>query len=612
MTAPKLLSSSSAPFTMSETDWTDDLILQGTFQSTPQLEIRWKPAPPPAEADSSTAGVTHLALLQNLAQSVEWSIKVPTINDVSAPVTVDLKASFEGDLHYVGVESIAHLEVAFQSPTTQKISWFSPPSFGAGRGLAGFQPCLDSSLLSDTPPDDLSFDTTISTIQSPSPSHARTKTISQTSTSSFSSFSRTASGGSSSGGQSSSLPSLLRQQMPLRATDSAGTDISFTAFDATQSPSPGPSPVPKHRSPLSQSDVDPRRAPRNDHRMAKCFRVAVEVSKVHEVEGAWRLDLTGSLELSLGEDGTLSLPLLTLRSLDDTATSSRVSIRGAEGWEIGPPPGSIKSSVFSRTTASWDVSLDTNLQASADFFTLSRPTPAPAVSSRDPTSATRRHRRGSSLASAQAFNRSVGASASLPVDLASPFWVADQSVSSAECIPSVNVEVLLLPSSDGSNVQQLTSVTVILPLLALPTDFAGENDTFEFGIIASPSTGPGSSSANCSLSILSAAVNSVPVAYDVQLSDEASLEGEGGVMPGALGYVQLRAEGLRTITGEIKVKYLVQHSVEKKRGRAEKAGVDVVLGLPSFEEGVSWQETLVQAADGHSLSCDSPACTVWF
>lgn len=611
MTAPKLLSSSSAPSTMSETDWTDDLILQGTFQSTPQLEIRWKPAPPPAEADSLTAGVTHLALLQNLAQSVEWSIKLPTINDVSAPVTVDLKASFEGDLHYAGVESIAHLEVAFQSPPTQIISWYSPPSFGAGRGLAGFQPCLDSSLPSDTPPDDLSFDTTISTIQSPSPSHARTKTISQTSTSSFSSFSRTASGGLSSDGQSSSLPSLLRQQMPLRATDSTGTDISFTAFDATQSPSPGPSPVPKHRSPLSQSDVDPRRArwTSNDHRMAKCFRVAVEVSKVHEVEGAWRLDLSGSLELSLGEDGTLTLPLLTLRSLDDTATSSRVSIEGAEGWEIRPPPGSIKSSVSSRTSASWDVSLDTNLLASADFFTLSRPTPAPAVSSRDPTSATRRHRRGSSLASTQAFNRPVGASASLPVDLASPFWVADQSVSSAKCIPSVDVEVLLLPSSDGSNVQQLTSMTVILPLLVSPT---GENDTFEFVIIASPSTGPGSSSSNCSLSILSAAVNSVPVAYDVQHSDEASLEGEGGVMPGALGYIQLRADGLRTITGEIKVKYLVQHSVEKKKGRAQKAGVNVVLGLPSFEEGVSWQETLVRAADGQSLPCDSLACTVWF
>lgn len=620
------------------------------------------------EGSASGPSAKGLASLRDVVQTVEWTVQLSTATGDAGTETIvlGLQVEVEADLHYAGVESIAYLEAALSLPpsvadfSAGQIEWVDPPSFSANRGLASYHPSDPTASSTVDVADDASFDTTTtSTIQSPSPSHARVRQphqpLSQQS-SLGSSFSRStsSSGGGGVGGQSSSLPSLLRQQLPSSSSPTAGADstsadISFAAFDSsTQPSSPGPSPSLKHRSPLGHSSASSaelgsqrrrRRTGGADDeggRTSQSWRIGVEVSKVHELGHRWRLRWSGEVRVAVGEDGRVVLPNVGVGGTDGTAGGTgRVSVKAPAGWDLVPPPDAQRSAGSSKGKM-WDVPVSTSTSSPpTGHFTLARPSaPKPAEGAGPSTSSPRRatpsstlarHQRGSSLGSSFSPPSGIGGATALAPDPNSPFWVGNAADTTADTLPHVELEAILVPSpasssADERGTQQLTSMMVTLPFLSdrRPADESGEenddDDTFEFGIVAlspasrTPTDRP-------TVRVLSATVNAVPVAWDLQLPltpAEGEQEEEGAdeaVIPGALGYVQLRAAGLRAAGGEVRVQYVVElpaPAVEGKRWWSKgKRREGLVLGLPSFEEGVAWLETRVSAAEGASAAFPS-------
>jgi hypothetical protein len=104
--------------------------------------------------------------------------------------------------------------------------------------------------------------------------------------------------------------------------------------------------------------------------------------------------------------------------------------------------------------------------------------------------------------------------------------------------------------------------------------------------------------------ILSATLNSLPVEWDLQLPLPNGSNEEPAI-PGALGYVQLRAAGLRAIGGEVCVRFVVDHPrplVKSRWGgrKGKEREQALVVGLPSFEETAAWFETRIETVEGAS------------
>lgn len=633
MTSPKLLSSGTAAAEGDVDASPDDLILAGTFQSTPQLEIRWRPAPPGTTEGRSSASdigafIPGQAVLQDLRQTVEWSIGPLEVsnNHSAATVVAGLKAHFEGNLHYAGVESVAYLNAGLSFPATslQSIEWLSPPVFTADRALASFHPSttLSSELATADQPSsegDASFDTSTLTIQSPSPSHARTKSLSQQS--SLEPFSRTTSGGSSS--QSSSLPSLLRQKLPSAhlssAADVTAADISFAAFDSSaQTLSPDISPSQAHESPLrrSASSVASGSGRRRkgtsetEARTSLSWRIGVEVSKAHESEGRWRLEWSGELRLQVDRGGHVELPDVSLRQTNDLAGVSTFSIKTASGWDVLPPAGATQTSTSSSRVKVWTVAssmggrqfaLMARLQSLSDASAGDFGTGSTSPRRTTPVTMGHRRRASSLISTVSPLQAGPGRGYSgMAPDPNSSFWA--NSAPPVESLPQVLVETLLLPST--ASVQQVTRMRVGLPLPAIALSEDGEGDTFEFGIVAAATESAASPNASSAVRILSATLNSLPVEWDLQLPSPDSSKEEQAI-PGALGYIQLRAAGLRAIGGEVCVRFAIDRPLAAMKPRwigrkGKEREQAIVIGLPSFEEEVAWLDTRIETVEGAS------------
>lgn len=126
-----------------------------------------------------------------------------------------------------------------------------------------------------------------------------------------------------------------------------------------------------------------------------------------------------------------------------------------------------------------------------------------------------------------------------------------------------------------------------------------EEDTFEFGIIAAGSTSPPT------VRVLSASIDSRSVAFEIQERDTAE---EAEEAPGVVGYVRLFGEeGTRERGGEVEVCFVLEggegDGVEvagtgSKLWKVKPKGKEVVLGLPSFEALVGWEEVKVSVGGG--------------
>ncbi|KAL7418217.1 hypothetical protein BDY24DRAFT_13246 [Mrakia frigida] len=628
-TTPRLLSSPEVP--------TEELALEGTFQSTPTLEIRWAKGTETSLLDASTSssggGRSKMVTVRESSSKLSYTVVDPS-SEAGTATEVLLDYQSSNSVHFAGVESSVILDLQLDLPSSQPFEWIELPFVTTNVGLVSFG-LLDSAPQQDDP--DASTTSTIHSPPSPSPPNRSPSYLSNT---------------SKPNPASTSQLSLLRQQLPSMNETS---DLSF-AFDQSSSPSPGTSPSIRHRSPLSRNNT----ASTPDHRTSRRIRLHLDISKIHQhrAHEPFTITLQGSLRLGQQQQqpGEVVLPFVSI-SGEESLTTCLVTVNSSavpHAQILGPQssePVLDSSSSSSRSKPPpagerWAHILppSSDSQASIDEHSnhfklvLPPPPPPPAPLPPSPNFRTIKARRQSTTSSLHpAQNLFSGSAAG---DIQSKGWDQErvgggsqpEGDAVVETIPKVEVEVVLVPrrpSSTSSELvdaskkgkgkskassatptewDQLTKMRLLLPpRVPLPVQFdleeEEEEDTFEFGIIATGSTSPPT------LRVLSASIDSRSVAFEIQERDNG---GEAEEAPGVVGYVRLFGEeGMRERGGEVEVCFVLEGGegaggavveMSSKLWKTKSKGREVVLGLPSFGAVVGWQEMKVSVGGEFSLS----------
>ncbi|CED82795.1 hypothetical protein [Phaffia rhodozyma] len=616
-----------------------DRILEGTFQSTTSLEIRWAPQQMTFNESSGNisigAGAVRPVALRNTQQRTIYHVMGEERKDELIKVKVEWELT--STVHYSGVENTGHLDFSVDAPSD--FIWDDLPLLQANRGLSS------SSTLVPQPLDESHFTETgpqleDSLVISPSPLHSSpTSSLNKLrvpiSSVSKNSLSRKGSG------ESSSHPSLLRQQPPSSVDLGDRVDASFSAFDTSLRPSPSSSPIVKHQSPLGNSPSLHPSAPAElpSGHQAKVFRLNLDISQIHVSREPFVVNVSGTVLLKPSTTGEVALPEF---AIEVDWLGSEADLRAREWLIQAPkqvkvyPPSIVERLPDQREGKAWGVSSLVDLETSYSFVVgLPVSTSEADLSTVSATmSPARAIRRKSSL-----FVRQP----SPPLEIYASTSLAAQLSSSESLVPftgsrsilSVYMDTFLSIDSAQKGEpklwNQLSRMKVSLSPSNPSTSLHEEDAFFEFGIIAGPSVSSVTSTPALNtvpfVQIVSIHVDGVSLPFTLQ--KDPALDPGSDIVAGALGYIRVGLDDeTREVGGQLEVLYTVsglRSSIDglrsQKKGsplnwdrRSNKAtaGEGFQLGLPSFENEVKWEEITVHVIDGYFLSIDAKSSSPSF
>ena len=624
---PRLLSSPEVP--------SEELALEGTFQSTATLEIRWAKSSETSMADASPSssvagGKSKMVTVRNAFPHNAYALVTPveSIKDSPSSATeVEIEISSAAEVHYPGVESSVYLDVRLDLPASQPFEWIDLPYATTSVGLISFELLDSAPPAPETDPDT----STASTIQSPPSPSPSTRTPAYLADSQP----------NPSPGSASQL-SLLRQRLPSLLSDTS--DLSF-AMDPSGSPSPRTSPSIRNRSPLSRANA----ASSSNNQNARRIRLHLDLSKIHQHSHTepFSFSIRGTIRLGRQQHqpNEVVLPTWVIQQTDpEPMYVVSVDASAVAQMEVVAPrsaervPSTDASSKSSGLAHRWDLRFSDEGNNSI-HFKLVQPPPSPPPISTIPSQNFRtikaRRQSTTSTVHPAAQNLFSGSAAG---DLQPRGWAASGSQAGAgssreEAISKVEVDVVLVSRSISQAAEsprgkgkakaegspppiawdQLTKMRLLVPPCSALSSAArseegheleDEEDTLEFGIIATGSTTP-----LPTLRILSASVWGRPLAFEISDPDEGSGPEE---TPGAVGYVKLLGEeGMRERGGEVEVCFLLEGQAGLS-GKGKGKGDEVILGLPSFEGVVGWEEVNVSVPPGEPASSSAPAVPLLF